>query len=322
MFKYNGYPVLLFQGETEGGGASPVATPSSGSPTPDAGTTSPAPSESGTTTSTPSLSDSLDFESIFEGGDRDSGPTVAPELPLQTAKPPPAPQAPPVQPPQPVAAAQPPQQQPPAPTQTQQPQGTPSGVPAGLDVYDPAQLASALVANEAQLTDVLSQQVFNLSPQEVEALETNVVEAIPRLMARVLVQAQKSMLTQMARIMPAAIQRHNTATSAAGTAEQQFYRAVPELNPQVHGQLVYAYGRMFRQMYPQATLQDLIAHVGPMVKVAAGVHTQQPAQQPPRTNGRHPPPSPFTPAGGHAGPASRGSPMELSPVEAMFMGDN
>jgi hypothetical protein len=172
------------------------------------------------------------------------------------------------------------------------------------------------------MVDVLSTQVFNLSPQEVEALETNVVEAIPRLMARVLVQAQKSMLTQMARIMPAAIQRHNVTTNAAMSAEDQFYRAVPSLDRTKHGQLVYAYGRMFRQMYPTATLQDLIAHVGPMVMASAGI---QPGQQTPQrgvaTNGRQPPPSPFTPAGGHAGPASRGSPMELSPVEAMFMGN-
>lgn len=320
MFKYSGYPVMLFQGETDGGGAPPVATPSSGSPTPDAGPTSPTSEASGTDTSS-STPEVLDFESIFEGGDRDSGQTAPPELTTQPAKVPPA-SAPPVQ--QPVAPpVQPVQPPPPAQPQVQQqPQGQPRAGLAGLDVHDPAQLASALAANEAQMVDVLSTQVFNLSPQEVEALETNVVEAIPRLMARVLVQAQKSMLTQMARIMPAAIQRHNVTTNAAMSAEDQFYRAVPSLDRTKHGQLVYAYGRMFRQMYPTATLQDLIAHVGPMVMASAGI---QPGQQTPQrgvaTNGRQPPPSPFTPAGGHAGPASRGSPMELSPVEAMFMGN-
>jgi hypothetical protein len=195
-------------------------------------------------------------------------------------------------------------------------------VPQGLDRYDPAQLAAALTANEPQLLEVLASQVMALSPQEVEALETNVVEAIPRLMARTLLQAQKSALTQMANLIPTMIQRHTEVMHRANSDEGDFWKAWPQLSPQRHQPLVYSYATMFRRMYPRATLQDIIQHVGPMVMAATRTSMQPQqgtAQQAPRAgNGRSPPPSPFVPAGG-AAPVPGATQNELSPIEAMFV---
>src|SRR5262245_33802549 len=279
-----------------GGGAAPAPTSPSSSP----GTSAPAspPDTSSPSDSSGGAGESLDFESIFHdtsSDTRDLGLTAPPEVQPQPAQrpavaPPAQPQPPPQMQPQAPAQATPPQSQP-------QPDSGPA-VPQGLDRFDPAQLVQALAANEQQLTEVLAAQVMKLSPQEVEALESNMVEAIPRLMARVLLQAQKSALSQMAAILPVAITRHNDITQKAGTAEQGFYQAWPQLNRAKHGQLVYSYATMFRRMYPQATLQDIIRHVGPMVAASAGVATtprQQPAVR--AANGRSPPPSPFVPAG-------------------------
>lgn len=298
-------------------GAASTGSPGSG-PSPG---TSPSP---GSDTGTSSKGgESLDFESMFSGDSpTDIGLTDRTSKPAEAV--PPAPPAAPPTPPQqaqpqapPQAPAQAPAQQPQTPRP--QPQAASQGVPEGLDRFDPAQLASALTANQEALVDVLASQVFNLSPQEVEALETNIVEAIPRLMARVALMAQRSALTQMANIMPVAIQRHQTVMRQAGSAEQNFYKAWPGLDRQKHGKLVYGYTSMFRRQFPQATLQDIVAHVGPMVMAAARIPigTAPGTSAAPRTNGRQPPPNPFVPAGG-GGPVPGGKQSEMSPWEAMF----
>lgn len=305
---------------TGSSGPAPTGSPAS-PPTPG---TSPSGSDSSSTES-----GSLDFESMFSGSGE--APTDL-GLTEQTPTPPTAePTAPPAAPPAPPAAAAPVPPQAPAQAPAQQPQAPQpppppaagSGVPPGLDRFDPAQLASALTANQEELVNVLASQVFNLSPQEVEALETNIVEAIPRLMARVAIMAQRSALTQMANIMPVAIQRQQHAMLQAGGAEQNFYKAWPALDRQKHGNLVWGYASMFRRQFPQATLQDIVNHVGPMVMAAARIPMGTPgpgAPTAPRTNGRTPPPSPFVPAGG-GGPVPGGQQRELAPWEAMFATD-
>lgn len=265
-----------------------------------------------------------DFESIFfDSGSQDSGADLG-LTPTPARQPTPPPTATPSAPAQ-VAQPQPTQQTPVQP-QAPQPQASRAepGIPQGLDRYDPAQLASALVANEREMVEILATQVLNLSPQEIEALETNVVDAIPRLMARVLVQAQRSALSQMANILPVAIQRHNDVMSKATTAEQAFYKAWPQIDRGKYGQMVYGYASVFRQMYPQATLQDIVRHVGPMVMMAAGIGGQSggPAvgrAPTPRGNGRSPSPSPFVPAGAGAGPVPGSNRGEMTPWEAMFL---
>lgn len=310
---------LTSPGNTGSSGTAPAGSPAS-PPTP--GTSS-----SGSDTGSSSTeSGSSDFESMFSGpgeAPTDLGLTEQPSTPPKAD--PPAPPAAPAAPPAaatpvpPQAPAQAPAQQPQAP-QPPPPPAAAGGVPPGLDRFDPAQLASALTANQEELVNVLASQVFNLSPQEVEALETNIVEAIPRLMARVAIMAQRSALTQMATIMPVAIQRQQHAMLQAGGAENNFYKAWPALNRQKHGNLVWSYASMFRRQFPQATLQDIVNHVGPMVMAAARIPMGTPAPDAPsapRTNGRTPPPSPFVPAGG-GGPVPGGQQRELAPWEAMF----
>lgn len=309
---------------SSGNGSAAAESPTTGTPPPSSGT--PQTSE----TSAPS-SGAEDLEFMFTTtetpSDSDLGlaPAPTPQPAVQPAAPP---ATPPVQPQAPAPAVV---QEPPAQTAGQQPPAQPpaSGpeVPAGLDRYDPAQLAQALAANEPQLVEALAGQVLKLSPQEVEALETNIVDAIPRLMARVLVQAQKSALTQMANIMPMMIQRQTEVLRKANSAEETFYKAWPQLNMATHGQMVRNYAAVFRQMHPQSTLQDLIQHVGPMVMMAAKVSPQAPGVPPvqvpgqtpvaARPNGRPPPPSPFVPAMGGA-PVPGSTQSELNPWEAMF----
>lgn len=336
--RYNGFPQFLFQGSETGGGA--TSSSSSGSPAPSSPSPSPGPGTETPTTTTPTstapisdspgaVEDAFDFSTFFDGPSE--GPTPQPATPTQ-AKPAEAPPAqPPVQQPvqpapqTPVAEPQPPAQPQATQPPTQQPVEGPS-VPAQLDRFDPAQLAHAMAANEAALTDAVASHVFNLSPKEVEALETNVVEAIPRLMARVLMQAQKSALTQMANILPVMMQRHNDTARGAEVNEGEFWKAWPALNPTAHRELVWRFASVFRRTYPQATLQELVANVGPMVMmmakvnpaVGAGYAASAPGRAPTaQGNGRSPPPSPFVPAAG-SGPANVGQVEGLNEWESQF----
>ena len=82
---------------------------------------------------------------------------------------------------------------------------------AEFDRYDPGLLASHLTRNEAQALDYVAENVFKLSPQDVEALETNAVDIIPKLLARVFVKSQQNVLRQLANIVPTMIQRQTVA---------------------------------------------------------------------------------------------------------------
>lgn len=304
-------------------GGSPTTTPDKGAAT--------APSSS----APPSSGESLDFESIF--GDSSQGVIPAPSPPQQVQPPPPASaQAPAVTPPVPAEpqaalaqAAQTPPAAPgePAAAQPQQPQTPDASAPPALDRYDPGQLARHLQANQAQAIDYVAENVFKLSPQEVEALETDVVGTVPKLLAKAYVMAQQNVLTQLASMVPTMIQRQTEVMKRHAQNEDKFYSRWPDIKKDQHGDLVMKYGAVYRQMHPTASLEQMVEDLGPMIMMAAKIvpqspqaagvgRTPAPAAPTNGSAGRTPPPSPFVPAG--AGPVSTGTQQEVAPWEAIF----
>ena len=81
---------------------------------------------------------------------------------------------------------------------------TPQAPPA-LDRFDPGMLASHLAQNEELALQYVADSVFKLFPAEVEALETNVVDTIPKLLAKVFVKLQQNVLSQLAQMVPVMI---------------------------------------------------------------------------------------------------------------------
>jgi hypothetical protein len=305
--------------------------PDAGSPS-NSGVTDTSPASSpGTSTASPSVAsppgsstgtgeaspgEAFDFGAIFD---------APPEIPAVTPEvAPAAPQAPPVQtPPAPPPAGQ----------QQAEGQVAPSAQPAptpgqalpqggGLDTFDPSSLSQHLAANEDAAVQFTAENMFKLSPEEVEALETNMAEAVPRLMARAFVKSQLNALSQMARIVPAMIQRQTEMLKRNSDNETRFYGRWPDIKADKHGDMVRKYAAVYRQMHPNTTLEQMIEDLGPMVMMAARVVPQvggqaaNPVSRPSTTNGRAPPPPPFVPAGSGATNASRAP--ELNPVEVMF----
>jgi hypothetical protein len=307
---------------------SSAGAPASSTPTPSASPppTSPTPEPTPGGEPRPSGGEALDFESIFEySAEPKTQPEVQP-VPQPVEPKPQEPVVPPqvAQPVPPTAPTPPAEGAVPRTPEAATPQARPQ---AALDRYDPGQLASHLASNEAQALQYVADNVFKLTPEEVEALETNVVETVPKLLAKVFVKSQQNVLAQLASMVPVMIQRQTVAIQKNAEGADKFYQRWPMIDRAQHHDLVMRYGAVYRQMHPDAELPQMIEDLGPMVMMAARIAPSVPAQSPTgqpanpaaqrAANGRSPPPSPFVPAGS-VGPAASATAPELSPWEAMF----
>lgn len=273
--------------------------------------------------------DSSSFDFMFNQTDEDPGLGLG-LSPPETAHPEPKPAQPaPATPEKPAAKVEEPKKPEgtaaPAPTEAASPTTATQPSPT-LDPYDPGTLAAHLAQNEEQVIQQLADSTFKLSDKDVEDLEANTIGTIPRLLSKVAVTMQRNFLMQMANIVPRMVQAHGEVSKRHNEAENAFYSRWPDLKKDQHGETVMKYAAVYRQMHPEASRQDMIEAVGPMVMMAAKV---QPSAQPqtaatqasPMVNGVRPPqPAPFVPAGPSAGGASMSTAPQLSPVEAMFVG--
>jgi len=284
--------------DTSGGGSSgpsasgessgPSQTPAS--PGTDSGDKSAAvqttPESAPSSPSTPAQSNEFDFESFFEAPKPAVGAKTEPPVAPATAGK--------VQPKPGEAPAPAPAEAKPAPAVQPQPAQAPdTSDQARVDTNDPTSMASALERMRDAAVESIAKQLFPLSQQDLEGLETNAGETIPRLLARVFVVAQTQYLQQMARMVPAMISKANAATVAHAANETAFFKAWPQLNKETHGELIRRVGQVWRAQNPNASLEQAVAEIGPMVAMIAKVPLTAPAA---RTNGRAPPSQPFVPA--------------------------
>lgn len=310
-----------------GGGTSPAALPSG----PTGGSQSPVSAETA-----PPSGEAFDFESIFSGSTEFEGGLPPSKAPAPSPVSPPAEQPPAEQPPAaipPAAAAPvPPSASPevaPAPGATAAPATTaPQAEPQPIDPYDPAVMSQHLAQHEAAAIEFVANSQFKLTPEESEALEQDVIGTVPKLLAKVFVKSQQNVLAQLGRMIPVMIQRQNEAMKRNTANEDKFYSRWPDIKRDKHHENVVRYAAVYRQMHPNATLEQMIEDLGPMIMMAnkivpsmqaPGATSGQPARQPGALapgNGRSPPPSPFVPAG--AGPVTQQRAVAQEPWEAMF----
>lgn len=298
------------------GGASPApASTVSISPPASSGTPSSTPSPTPSVTTTPSVtptapstaakvpqaSESFNYDEIFQ---IDETPDVAPvvaapaapkAVPVPAVAAPQDPLKPPggVEPPKQVEAA-PVVQQPVVAREAGPQEASPPPSPA-----DPGRMAQLLLEHEPAAIQHIADTVFKLSNEEIEALETNAVETIPKLMARAFIKAQQSTLQHLARSVPAMFEQYLQVKSSSVAAEREFFGKFPQISSKEHGDLVKRIATTYRQANPSASREQMIADVGAMVMQLAKIPAVTAA--PTGTlngNGVRPPQSsPFTPAG-------------------------
>ena len=345
-----GFPTIMYAPEGDGGGGdSPSSAPASASAgsesssapsgaapsaapsTPDSsgGTpTSPVTSPAGPPSGQQNAADPFADWSFDEPPDPVA--TQVPETPPATV-PPVAPQA---QPQTPATA------QPASPAPAAQPQAQPSGAAPPTTPSDgspprtptePAELAAMLQAHEADLTKSLAQQMFALSSADVEALDTDAAAHVPQLLARVYLRSQVNAMNFMAQYVPRMVQRQLEIGRRNDANEGKFYSAWPQIDKGAHHSMVREMAHLYRQMHPQATLDQLIKDVGPLVMLKAGIPLAPMTQLVPAVNGqnghtqvkpsavRPPPPSPFVPVVPGAGgpgtpqPGLNSNPWDIDP---------
>lgn len=297
-------------GSAPSGGAAPSAPAAGGSPAP-AQPSSPS-GEAAATPATPAQSAPQPLpEDPFSGfgaeeGDDDETPAAvaAPEEPAAEATPPqPQPAAPtPAQP----QAPQAPQQAQPGPQEA----GAQPPTPQLPTPAEPARMADSIQENlEAMAEHLAGTPEFKLSEADIEAINNDVVAAIPKITARTFLRAQAGALRQMERVVPALVERYMKVSKARDASQAKFYARWPQVKADEHGAVVDRLAQTYRRENPSATLEQMVEDLGPLVMMVAKIPLQPTA---PQQNGqagtpmvgqpRRPPPTPFQPAVG--GPAS------------------
>lgn len=255
----------------EGGSSPPSPTPPTSSPL-----SGEVPNEEDPWLSLGSLDD-LDVLDVGIGSGQVPPPGAAPDAgaptepaagqPAQPAQPaPPAvsPAAPaPAQPP-PAEGATPPQQ-----TDLERGIVTPDSILQAMDRPE----------SGSQLVDWLSDNVYKLSDAEKQALDTDAVGAIPRIMSRVHLETTKNSVKLIRDLIPSMVERAIRETTERTTkgreAMDAFFGEFPGLQRNVANErLVNQFARAFRQMNPTAPRADAIKFVGSSLHAHLGVSPQ------------------------------------------------
>lgn len=191
-------------------------------------------------------------------------PTPAPVAAAPQPAKPAAPTSPPPPPPAPAAAPAQPQN----PAQPQ-PQAAPQAAPAMPSVAEPGALAAFMVdpTNLPNVINHLAQQHYQLSDDDVKAIETDVVTALPQLMGRIHANTVASVMRFMEQSVPAMLQSHTKVQTANNTAKDTFFAGVKGLDPknEAHQEAAAKAVKLYRGMNPDATMDDIVANVGPIL---------------------------------------------------------
>lgn len=198
-------------------------------------------------------------------------PETVPEEQKAEAKPSPEPatEAPPET--QPAKVETPPEQVPPE---------TPPEVPPVAAELTPKQLEERYASWRSDTEGVLANQ-YALTEEMAEELDTDAGKAIPRLMARVYVDAVTATVGHIVSNMPALLEVALAKRSNNEGAEAAFFEAWPQLNAAEHKETVSRFGVSYRQLYPTATREQFIRDVGAQSMVALRIPVEPaPAAEP------------------------------------------
>lgn len=271
-----------------------------GTVTPPATTSTEAPASTPSPTETPSLSSDdafSGFDSVDDGLDEIDLPTVSDPVVVTPDTPVVAPVVPPAAPVAPVVP----------------PVAAPVVAPSAKDGSPPSPIEAALtgmVANEPALVAHLAQTTYALSKEEMDAFELDAVGQIPKLMAKVHMQATKNTLSLIRQMVPQLIDSRTEQTGSvkarAAEAKNEFYTTNSDLNEKDHGPLLDKWASAFRAQNPRATRQEAIKFVGQAIRTELGLPAPAAGAAPTAR------PQPFAPA----------RPGAKAPVSATRVDDN
>ena len=172
----------------------------------------------------------------------------------------------------------------------------------------PEALAKQFREARAEAEKLLAEQHYKLSEEDAEALEVDPGAAIPRLMAKVYMDAVTTAISHVLDNMPRLIEGTMQVQQQAKAAEDKFYETWPQLDRSKHHEMVLRLGRAYRQAYPNASQDEFIRDVGAQALVALRIPLQ--AQKAPESK-------PFRPASVASAPAAQTVERPKNPFEAL-----
>lgn len=198
-----------------------------------------------------------DLDSVEVSADSvEAAPDAAVVDQSTAAQSPPAPaEAPPPQQPQPVAAK---------PVQEQPQAQAPAPGPVEPD-NSPQGLVQQLEQHRGAVIGALAAERFKLSPEEVSAIDTDAVGAIPHVMARVYYEAMQSTLLHIQNMVPQVVMNMIKAQKQSDDVENAFYGQFNTLDRMKHHQDVIQFAQLLRAQNPRISQQDLFSMVGAAV---------------------------------------------------------
>lgn len=231
-----------------------------------------------------------DFEALATELESDD---VEPE-PEQPTEPAPAePPAEPEQPEQPVEAAE------PTPAEPAQPVAEPAPAEPAQEPLTPEAIEAAYTQYRDQIMPQLEQQ-YQLSQEQVDALNDNPAEVIPKIAAQIHYQAQiaayTGIMSQLPQIVSSVLDRHTAIQEAQG----RFYSRWPDLQKSEYADKVDSTLQAWRNANPNASGEEMIEKAGLMAMLALGLDPTPQAEPEQPTNGGQPPARPAAPAGAGA----------------------
>lgn len=153
------------------------------------------------------------------------------------------------------------------------------------------------------------QRAYTFSEEDASALQVEPEKVLPKLAANLHVRLYEDLMNRMAQEAPAIIERVISQKDGVRQAEDAFFSKWETLRP--HADKVRQVATMWRQMYPNATMEEAIDGVGQAAMSLLGL---QAAPVPPAAP--TPPPAPARPAA--RGPVRQAPQSKLSAEEQAF----
>jgi hypothetical protein len=129
-----------------------------------------------------------------------------------------------------------------------------------------AEEAAAAQAKQRENAEGMLAEHYALPKELADGLDPEIAEYIPKLGARIFMDAVSHTLQQVQQMLPTAVNNIANARTHTDTLEDQFFEKWPALRE--HGEKVQQFGMAYRQVNPTATPEDFMNDVGAQVHVA------------------------------------------------------
>lgn len=134
--------------------------------------------------------------------------------------------------------------------------------------YTPEQVLDQYRTWRSNTIDSLATGHYSISEEQMEQLDENPSQIVPRLLAGVYMDAVTDSRNQMIRELPGLMQGALSARDVNSEREGQFYKIWPQLNTPEHRQTVLRMASIYRQINPTADVDTMTREVGAQVLVA------------------------------------------------------